>query len=156
MNTYPQSTVILARIIGPLMLAMGLAVFLRPSVFVGVVDAFAADAVTPLTWGFLALLLGLIVVAFHRTWNTWLESAITVIGVISLVRGLILLFIPTQAIAAARDLLGTAPWFIMVVGLFSIALGAWLAYNGYADEIPKRKPADVDPAADSELHNRTT
>jgi len=145
-NSYPQSTTILARIIGPLMVAMGLAVFIRPSVFVGVVDAFAADAVTPLTWGFLALLLGLIVLAFHRTWNTWLETAITVIGVISLVRGLILLFIPTQAIAVARDLLGAAPAFVMLVGVISVLLGAWIAYGGYGDEIPKRaKPPAAEP-----------
>jgi hypothetical protein len=156
MNTYPNSTVILARVIGPLMVAMGLAVAIRPSVFVGVVDAFAADAVTPLTWGFLALLLGLIVLAFHRTWNTWLETAITVIGVISLVRGLILLFIPTQAIAVARDLLGAAPALVILIGVISILLGAWIAYGGYADELPDHKRAAAEPPADPELSNGAT
>jgi hypothetical protein len=156
MQTPAQSTLILARIIGPLLVAMGLAVVIRPSVFIGVVDSFAADAVTPLMWGFVGLLLGLVVLAFHRLWNTWTEIAITVIGVISVVRGLILLFIPTQAVAVARDLLGTAPFVVMLAAVLAAVLGGWLAYVGYGDEIPQRKPADVDPAIDPELHNRTT
>lgn len=155
MTAYPRSTVMIARVVGPMLAAMGLAVFIRPSVFIGVIDDFAADAVTPLTWAILALLFGLIILAFHRTWNTSLEIVVTVIGVISLVRGLVLLFIPTQAVAVARDLLGAAPWFIMVVGALAVALGAWIAYGGWGDEIPKRKRA-AEPAIDPELHKRTT
>lgn len=156
MQTPTQSTLILARIMGPLLAAMGLAVVIRPSVFIGVVDSFAADAVTPLTWGFLALLLGLIVLAFHRLWNTWAEIAITVIGVISLVRGLILLFIPTQAIAVARDLLGTAPAIVTLAAILTALLGGWLAYVGYGDEIPQRKRLDTEPPVNPELHSPTT
>jgi hypothetical protein len=156
MQTPAQSTLILARIIGPLLLAMGLAVVIRPSVFIGVVDSFAADAVTPLTWGFLALLLGLVVLAFHRLWSTWTEIAITVIGVISVVRGLILLFIPTQAIAVARDLLGTAPVVVMLAAVLAALLGGWLAYVGYGEEISQRKRLETEPPVDPELHNRTT
>jgi len=154
MQTPAQSTLILARIIGPLLLAMGLAVVIRPSTFVGVVDAFAADAVTPLTWGFLALLLGLVVLAFHRLWNTWSDIAITVIGVISVVRGLILIFIPTQAIAVARDLLGTAPTVVMLGGLVTALLGAWLAYTGYGEEFGRAARTD-EPPADPALRDGT-
>lgn len=146
MQTPAQSTLILARIIGPLLLAMGLAVVIRPSVFIGVVDSFAADAVTPLTWGFLALLLGLVVLAFHRLWNSWLEITITVIGVVSVVRGLILLFIPTQAIAVARDLLGTAPAVVMLAAVIAALLGVWLAYVGYGEEFSRATRTDEPPA----------
>jgi hypothetical protein len=156
MQTPAQSTLILARIIGPLLLAMGLAVVIRPSVFIGVVDSFAADAVTPLMWGFVALLLGLIILAFHRLWNTWTEIAITVVGVISVVRGLILLFIPTQAVAVARDLLGTAPFVVMLAAVLAALLGGWLAYVGYGDEFPRRTRTSADPQVDPELHNRTS
>lgn len=155
MQAPAQSTLILARVIGPLLVAMGLAVVIRPSAFIGVVDVFAADAVTPLTWGFLALLLGLIVLAFHRRWNTWLEIAITVIGVISVVRGLILLAIPTQAIAVARDLLGTAPVAVILAAALAALLGAWLAYAGYGENFSARNPS-AEPPADLALRDGTT
>ncbi len=155
MQTPAQSTLILARIIGPLLMAMGLAVAIRPSVFIGVVDSFAADAVTPLTWGFMTLLLGLIVLAFHRLSSTWTEIAITVIGVISVVRGAILIFIPTQAIAVARDLLGTAPAIVMLAGVITAILGAWLAYTGYGEEFSRTARTD-EPPADPALRDGTT
>lgn len=151
MHTPAQSTLILARVIGPLLAAMSLAVVIRPSVFIGVVDSFAADAVTPLTWGFLALVLGLSVLAFHRLWDTWGEIAITVIGVISVVRGLILLFIPTQAIAVARDLLGAAPAVVMLAAVLTALLGAWLTYVGYGEE----RGARAEPEGDPVLRDKT-
>lgn len=155
MQTPAQSTLILARIIGPLLVAMGVAVVIRPSVFIGVVDSFAADAVTPLMWGFLALLLGLVILAFHRLWNTWTEVVITVIGVISLVRGVILLFIPTQALTVARDLLGTAPAAVTLGAVLLALLGAWLAYTGYGDEFSRTTRSD-EPPADAALRDVTT
>lgn len=125
------STIIIARILGPLLLIIGLALVVRPSILAGIVDAFAADSSTPLIWGIFALTFGLTILAFHWRWRGVLEIVITVIGCASVVRGVVLLFVPMEAIGVARTVLSAAPVAVIVIGALTALLGAWLSFEGF-------------------------
>ena len=125
------STVIIARILGPLLLIVGLALAVRPSILAGIVDAFAADSSTPLIWGLFALTFGLTILAFHWRWRGAVEIVITLIGCLSIVRGVVLLFIPMQAIGVARTVLTAAPPAVIAIAVVAALIGAWLTFEGF-------------------------
>ena len=125
------STVIIARIIGPLFLIVGLALAVRPSIVAGIVDAFAADSSTQLIWGIFALIFGLTILAFHWRWTGIVEIVITLIACLSVVRGVVLLFIPMEAIGVARSVLTAAPMAVIAIGVVTALLGAWLSFEGF-------------------------
>lgn len=125
------ATLIIARILGPLLLIIGIAIAVRPSTMVGVLEAFAADASTPLIWAVFALTFGLVILAFHWRWRGLVESVITLIACLSVVRGIVLLFMPETAIGLARTLLSAAPYAVLAIGVVSALIGAWLLLESF-------------------------
>jgi hypothetical protein len=125
-----QSTTVLARIAGPLLAITGLALSARPAFISQMIDRFASDPSAPILWGFVALLLGLTVLAFHQRWSGPVEIAITLLGWILIVRGVILLFVPEQAIEVARTVLNAAPHATVAAGAVVAVIGAWLSFVG--------------------------
>ena len=131
-----QSTIVLARIVGPLLAVSGLALSARPGIIPRIIDAFAADPSAALLWGFMALLLGLTVLAFHQRWNGPVEIAITLLGWILILRGVILLLFPEEGIAVARTILNAAPQAIIVIGAVVAAIGGWISFMGFRRQAP--------------------
>jgi hypothetical protein len=131
-----QATIVLARIVGPLLAISGLALSARPAIMPRIIDAFAADSTAPLLWGFMALLLGLTVLAFHQRWNGPVEIAITLLGWILILRGVILLLFPEEGIAVARTILSSVPQAIVVIGAVVAAIGAWISFMGFRKQAP--------------------
>jgi len=130
-----QSTAIIARIIGPMLVIVGLAIVVRPSIFIGAIDTFWADAAAPLLWGIISLLLGLTILALHWRWRRPVEIAVTLIGVLSLARGVALLFVPEPPIAFIRAVLADAPLAVVTIGAAGALLGAWLSYEGFRAKV---------------------
>ena len=131
-----QSTIVLARIVGPLLAVSGLALSARPGIIPRIIDAFAADPSAALLWGLMALLLGLTVLAFHQRWNGPVEIAITLLGWILILRGVILLLFPDEGILVARAILSAAPQAIIVIGAVVAAIGAWISFMGFRRQAP--------------------
>jgi uncharacterized protein YjeT (DUF2065 family) len=134
--TQAQSTIVLARIVGPLLAVSGLALSARPGIMPRIIDAFATDPSEALLWGFVALLLGLTVLAFHQRWNGPVEIAITLLGWILILRGVILLLFPEEGIAVARTILESVPQAIVVIGAVVAAIGAWISFMGFRRQAP--------------------
>ncbi len=135
MNADSHATAILARVIGPIMAIMGLAIVVRPGFFVRAVDAFAADPLAPLVWGFIALTMGLTILAFHQRWRGAVAIAITLIGWLLVVRGVVLLFVVDQLIGFVRSTLAASPQMLVVPGAVMILIGAWLSFAGFRARI---------------------
>ena len=138
MNADSHATTILARIIGPVMLVMGLAVILRPALFLRAADAFAADAMAPLVWGFMALIMGLTILAFHQRWKGAVAIAITLIGWLLVVRGVVLLFVADQLIEFVRATIASSPQMLIGPSAVMILIGAWLSFAGFRVRIVLR------------------
>jgi uncharacterized protein YjeT (DUF2065 family) len=131
MRHHAFTTIILARILGPVLLLSGAAIAARPEIFLYIIDTFQADAASPSRWGFVALAIGLVILALNHRFNGTMEIVITLIGVLSLVRGLVLLLAPDQAMTLARSVAETTPIAVRATGAVVALLGLWLSLAGF-------------------------
>lgn len=97
-----MSSIIIARLLGPLMLVSAAAILLNRK---GIQEAVSGAAKSPaLVYisGVLTLVAGLAIVQFHNVFNGGPETLITVLGYLMLVGGAARMLVPDQLAAAAR------------------------------------------------------
>ena len=126
-----ESTRRLARIVGPTLVAGGLAVLVRRSELTGILDAFAQDAAIGMLTGLIGFAAGLILLAYHSRISTMAALTMTLLGWLMLARGLGLLFAPSYVMVAAHWFVDT-PHAFDVTGVIVALFGAWLSTVGYS------------------------
>lgn len=79
-------------------------------------------------WGFINLLLGATIVAFHRAWSSDWRVIITVLGWSAILKGVLFMLFPDSAKALYRrcNKLGV----LATGGVVAILLGLFLLYKG--------------------------
>jgi uncharacterized membrane protein HdeD (DUF308 family) len=131
------TTRILARIAGPFVAASGLAVAVRRDAVVGIVDGLEHDPALVFVLGIFTLLIGVILLVFHNRWGSPVQAVLSLLGWLSVIRGLVLLFVPDLVLALARPAVSPGP--AVAAGLITLLIGLWLSYEGYV-----RKPVLVE------------
>ncbi len=81
--------------------------------------------------GIIALLLGAFVISVHNIWTAGWPVVITVIGWLSLIKGIWLLFYPSLAESFSFMFKNTSVYF-RVNGILILLLGMFLLYHGLA------------------------
>lgn len=124
------STQTMARILGPFVAIIGVAVALRAEAMAAIAPTFLKDAPLVLITGAFTLALGLVMIAAHQRWSSAPAIVISVLGWITALRGALLLL--------AGDFVGTiAPYVIgaagalTAVGAATALLGLWLSFVGW-------------------------
>jgi uncharacterized membrane protein HdeD (DUF308 family) len=119
-----------ARVVGPLLLIFGAVVIARAADLVLLIPAIFGDG--PLTFiaGIFTLICGVVLLAAHHHWNSAPAIAISLIGVLTIVRGVVLLFAPSVVTGLAHNLLNLGPYAI-IAGIVTLILGAWLSFVGW-------------------------
>ena len=79
--------------------------------------------------GALSLMLGIVLVLFHTVWEMSWAGLITLLGWLTLFKGLMWLVFPDAARHMAKNMMH-ANWY-MVSGLLSLVLGLYLGYVGF-------------------------
>jgi len=86
---------------------------------------------TIFTWGVLTTVLGLAMVVNHNVWNgAWWTTLITVLGILTLVKGLFLLVFPNVMEEMAKPWLKSSG-LMYFSGAFTAVLGLILGYYGF-------------------------
>lgn len=124
-----MASIVLARLLGPLFLLAGLGLLVNRTQSRKMLEGFLADAALAYFSGALALVAGVAMVNFHNIWIADWRIVITLIGWISVVKGVVLLLVPQAGRRLAGKML--SPVAFLVLGLFAVALGAWLCFVGY-------------------------
>jgi uncharacterized protein YacL len=120
----------LAQIAGPFLVLFGLSLALRQGELAAVLDALQHEPAVTFVLALVTLLIGLVMLAYQHTWRTPLEVVLSLLGVLTAVRGAALLLIPNFVAAmAAQALAAHATAWIAAAVL--ILLGLWLAYEGF-------------------------
>ena len=125
-----SATTAIARVIGPLMFLMGLAMALHRIDAQAVIQGFFADAAKIFLGGFISLLCGLIIVSIHNVWRSPTTILASALGWILTLRGVVLLFAP-EAVRSVGDAFAANPTIPLVAGLIAAVFGAWFSYVGY-------------------------
>lgn len=124
-------TIFLSKLLGLYCVLVGLAMFAHRTATIETMKAFVQDAPMLYLAGIIALGIGLAMVLGHNVWSGGvLPVVVTLIGWLSLVKGLFILFL--SSVAAQGLILGEhyAICFYVNAGI-TLILGAYLTYGGF-------------------------
>ena len=124
------TSVFLARLIGPLCAAIGLALLFSPEAFRTLARAFLDRPELIFLAGLITLPAGLAVVLTHNVWAADWRLIITILGWLAAISGFIRLVAPHRAAHMGREML-TRKSTVVISGAGYLAVGAVLCFFGY-------------------------
>ena len=125
-----QAAIIIAQVLGPLYVVAGLGLIATPERAARLIAEMEASPGQTFTWGFIALALGLLVLAFHSSWTASWQVIVTLIGWLATVKGVLLLLAPELLMGLTHRLF-PAPARLRAWAAGPIVLGAFLTAMSY-------------------------
>src|ERR1700687_2329091 len=125
-----SNSLFLARLIGPVMLVIGLAVFANPRGFRGMSEEFLASRSLMFLGGLIIMPVGLAIVLTHNVWTADWRVLITVFGWLCAIGGAVRLFGPLFVVKAGHAVLNW-PHFTSVAAAIWAVLGLLFCFFGY-------------------------
>ena len=126
-----DTSILLAKIIGPLFLVVGVGIFINLEHYRRLVVDFGASPLSIYMAGTTALLLGLLIVAYHNVWEWRWPVLITLLGWAVLIKGAVRILAP-KLVAERSQRYGRNTNIMMTSAIVLCVLGGVLAYFGYA------------------------
>jgi len=120
----------LAKLIGPVFLAMGLGLLLNGPLFRAMGEQFLASYALIYLSGLLVLPAGLAIVLAHNVWTADWRVLITVLGWLGIVGGALRIMFPQFVVTVGTAMFSQAAT-PLIAGIGVTALGAVLAFFGY-------------------------
>jgi len=125
-----ESTMIIAKILGPMFLIIGVGITGNMKYYQRVMEDFIKNAALMYVGGVMALLFGFIILSFHNTWRPNLSVIITIIGWLSLIKGVVLIVAPNAMARIADSYRAKTP--LMIVHMILVfVIGILLSIVGY-------------------------
>ncbi|HYB55536.1 MAG TPA: hypothetical protein VEK12_05140 [Alphaproteobacteria bacterium] len=129
-------TVFLARFIGLFTILLVVGMLVRGSAIIGVT---VADGPVMLTYAIISLATGLAIVLGHNVWSGGaLPVVVTLVGWLSLAKGLLLLLLPPEALTALFGRMHYGEHMYLYL-MPSFLIGIYLTWAGFAAP-PRREP----------------
>jgi hypothetical protein len=125
-----QTSIFLAKLIGPFALALGLALVVNGSGFRAFAGEFLASPALIFLSGIITLPAGLAIVLTHNVWTPDWRVVITIVGWLALITGAIRMIAPQQAAAKGRAMIAH-PAVPKIGAAIWLAIGALLSFYGY-------------------------
>jgi hypothetical protein len=132
MSTSPQiqdRTRVFARVLGPYLFIAAATLLVRPSYAGTLLRAFDENSAWPWITGAFVLPMGLVVVVLHPYWRGPAAATISVLGWLTVLKGVALMTFPQRYLSFGQGAVSAAPWwqasvFVMaLLGLYLIAVG---------------------------------
>ena len=140
---------IIARLIGPLFLVMGLGMVVEADTVRALSTEFLSNLSLIYLAGMLTLVAGLAIVNAHNLWVADWRVLITILGWLSIIGGMVRLLFPGKVQSLGAGII-SHPQAMLIGGIVVLVLGAVLSWCAYQDiwkaepEQPKAEP--VKPA----------
>ncbi|MFT3728750.1 MAG: hypothetical protein QM759_13080 [Terricaulis sp.] len=125
-----DSTFVIARIIGPVFVLVGVALISQPSYMISAVGDVVTIGGLMVISGIVSALAGLTIVTLHRRWSGFTAALVSLIGWLLFARGAVTLVAPNLAHDAGTFILTHAN-FVPIAGCGAALVGLWLTYAGY-------------------------
>ena len=125
-----SNSLFLARLIGPVMLVVGLAVFANPRGFRDMAEEFLASRALMFFSGLIIMPVGVAIVLTHNFWTADWRMVITVFGWLCAVGGALRLFGPLFVVKAGHAML-RQPYFTPIAAAIWVVLGLLFCFFGY-------------------------
>jgi len=124
------ASIFLARLLGPVLLIVGVSILLSPKVFRDIAAEVVRSVTLVYLFGLMDFAAGLAIVITHNVWLASWPVLITLIGWLLLIRGTVRVLIPETVMGFAAKVLGNTQ-FIPVAGVVTGIIGLVLCYFGY-------------------------
>ena len=125
-----STSVFIARLIGPVMLVIGLAVLTNQRAFRAMAEEFLASQALIFLSGLLIMPVGLAIVLTHNIWAADGRVMITLFGWLSAIGGAVRLFAPTYVMQTGRAML-IRPHSITIAAAIWIVAGSLFCLCGF-------------------------
>ncbi|MES2931623.1 MAG: hypothetical protein V4682_02905 [Patescibacteria group bacterium] len=123
-------TVFLAQIWGPIMLAIGLGIFVSRSYYLKLYRDLEKEMLAVLIFGMAGTALGIMQISVHNAWNTLPQIIVSVLGWGLLLKGVVFIIAP-RFVDRGGDWEAKSGLLPLVATVLLI-LGAYLVWVGYA------------------------
>ena len=125
-----SNSVFIARLIGPVMLVVGLAVLVNQRAFRELAEEFLASRALLFLSGLLIMPVGLAIVLTHNIWAVDGRVMITLFGWLNVIGGAVRLFAPAYVMQTGRAML-KRPYFIPMAAAIWIVAGSLFCIFGF-------------------------
>ncbi|HYD88641.1 MAG TPA: hypothetical protein VEA80_14295 [Vitreimonas sp.] len=119
-----------ARLIGPLMLIIGAIVIARFDDLTLLMPAILEDGPLAFVTGIFTLICGCALFAGHHHWTSATAIVISLLGLLTIVRGVTLMLAPDLLAEFALQFVNAGPG-VIAAGAMALLIGAWLAFVGW-------------------------
>lgn len=124
-----DSTIFLAKLWGPAILAVGLGIFVSRDYYLKIYRDLEKDALAVLVFGMVAMISGIAHILFHNIWGTFSEGIISFFGWALFVKGALFVIAP-NFVDKAGDFWANKN-LIPFVGTLTLIAGIYLCSIGY-------------------------
>lgn len=125
-----QKSEFLAKLIGPVLIAIALGMLFNTATFRGLGEEFLRSHAMIYLSGLLIMVTGLALVNTHNLWNRGWRLIITILGWLMVIGGALRIVLPRQVELIGGTAFGE-PATITICGLIALLLGLILTYYGY-------------------------
>jgi hypothetical protein len=119
-----------ARVIGPLLLILGAIVIARFDTLAQMIPAILQDSPLTFITGVFTLIVGMVLFVAHHHWSGATAILVSLLGLLTIVRGMVLMLAPGLAESVATQALQAGPVLWMAGGI-GLLIGLWLTYAGW-------------------------
>ena len=130
MNASMQTSIFLARLIGPVMALMGISVIVNELAFRKLAQEFLRSPALIFMSGIILMPAGLAVVLNHNVWVLDWRIIVTLLGWIAVISGAFRVFAPDRATKIGKKALNRKDYILAAAG-FWLVVGAVLCYFGF-------------------------
>ena len=123
-----QTSLFLAKLIGPLLLIVGIGVLINRDHYLAMARQFVGSAPLMYLGAVVGMVAGLAIVLVHNVWTADWRVLITLLGWIHLIRGAATVIFPRKAAEFAARVTARA---ILISSLLALTLGAIFVFFGY-------------------------
>jgi uncharacterized membrane protein len=122
--------VLIARLIGPLFVAIGVGVLINAPFYVGSVIEGVHSPTLVYMSGVASMLAGLAMLNAYRAWTADWRVIVTILGWLMAIGGIVRIVLPQVAATVAPELY-SGPTALMITGAIVLVLGGILTVKGY-------------------------
>lgn len=125
-----ETSIFIARLMGPLVIVVGLTALITPKWLQEVAQEFLASRALIFLAGVMALLIGLAVVNTHNIWTAGWPVIITLFGWLAIAGGILRIGFPALTKSLGEAMLAKQS-ALRGIAACQVALGAYLSFVGY-------------------------
>lgn len=129
-NSSSVKTQMFARVLGPFLIIATITAAIRTPQMRELLADFGANPLWPWVVGAFVLILGLVVVALHNSWNTPPAVIVSLVGWAMVLRGVLLMAFPATFMRAANAVMGVGLVWQIIYAVLGL-LGLYLTIVGW-------------------------